>query len=83
MDNIYEQKYQAELTDLQDQLINLQNNLISMYNIRDDVWRYHPNNENFVNPIVEYDNVVGEIEELQKTISKIELKVMHLKSANQ
>ena len=82
MDNIYEQKYQAELINLQDQLINLQNNLVSMYNIRDDVWRYHPNNDDFVNPITEYDNIVMEIEELQKTISKIELKVIHLKSAN-
>ena len=82
MSNTYEQGYQDELTDLQDQLINLQNNLISMHSIRDDVWRYHPSNDDFVNPIAEYDNIVSEIDELQKTISKTELKIIHLKSAN-
>jgi len=82
MENSYERKYKEELTDLQDQLINLQNNLISMCSIRDDIWRYHPNNDDFVNPIAEYDNIVNEIDELQKTISKTELKIIHLNSTN-
>jgi len=82
MSNTYEQEYQEEITDLQDQLINLQNNLIGMHSIKDDVWRYHPGNDDFVNPIAEYDNIVNEIDELQKVISKIELKIIHLRSAN-
>lgn len=82
MTNIYNQTYEMELSSLQDMLVDLQNQLISMHNIKDDVWRYHPANENFVNPIKEYDNLVSQIEKIEKQSSELELKIMHLKSAN-
>ena len=82
MSNIYEQEYQAELTNLQDNLIDIQNTLTSMYTIKDEIWRYHPKNKNFINPIKEYDNMSSEIDKLEKKISKIELDILHLKSAN-
>lgn len=82
MSNIYEQGYRDELNDLQDSLIDIQNTLTSMYTIKDEIWRYHPNNKNFINPIKEYNNISSEIDELERKISKIELNILHLKSAN-
>jgi len=82
MTNIYDQEYQNELSNLQDSLIDIQNTLTGMYTIKDEIWRYHPDNENFINPIKEYDNMSSEIDKLEKKISKIELSILHLKSAN-
>ena len=82
MDNIYNQISEMELHDLEDKLINLQNLIIEYYNIKDDLWRYHPGNENFVNPIKEYDEVKNKIDKLEKDMSEIDLKIIHLKSTN-
>ena len=82
MDNIYNQISEMELHDLEDKLINLQNLIIEYYNIKDDLWRYHPGNKNFVNPIKEFDEVKNKIDKLEKDMSEIELKIMHLKSTN-
>ena len=82
MTNIYNQTYEMELTDLQDMLVDIQNTLISNYTIKDEIWRYHPGNENFVNPIKEYDEIISQIEKFEKQSSEIELKILHLKSSN-
>lgn len=82
MTNIYEQTYEMELNDLQDMLVDIQNTLISNYTIKDEIWRYHPANEKFVNPIKEYDEISSQIENLEKKISEIELKILHLNSSN-
>ena len=58
MTNIYDQTYEMEINELQDMLVDLQNQLIGMYSIKEDIWRYHPANENFINPIKEYDDLV-------------------------
>ena len=71
-----------ELQEMEDKLINLQNLTIEYYNIKDDIWRYHPSNENFTNPIKEYEEISGRILEIEKDISEMELKILHLKSAN-
>lgn len=82
MTNIYEQTYEMELSDLQDMLVDIQNTLISNYTIKDEIWRYHPANKDFVNPIKEYDEITSQIENLEKKISEIELKILHLNSSN-
>ena len=82
MDNIYNQISEMELNDLEDKLINLQNLIIEYYNIKDDLWRYHPGNENFVNPIKEFDEIKNKIDELERDMSEIELRTLHLKSTN-
>lgn len=82
MTNIYDQTYEMEINELQDMLVDLQNQLIGMYSIKEDIWRYHPANENFINPIKEYDDLVSQIEKIEKQSSELELKIMHLKSAN-
>jgi len=82
MTNIYDQTYEMELIDLQDMLVDIQNTLISNYNIKEEIWRYHPGNENFVNPIKEYDEISSQIDSLEKQISEIQLKILHLNSSN-
>ncbi len=82
MDNIYDKTYKTELIDLQDLITDSQNVLLSLYNIKDEIWRYHPSNDDFVNPIKEYDEVSFQINELEKKISKLELDIIHLNSAN-
>tara|TARA_R100000734_G_C3288407_1_gene80662 strand:+ start:45 stop:293 length:249 start_codon:yes stop_codon:yes gene_type:complete len=82
MDNIYNETNEMELHELEDKLINLQNLIIQYYGIKDDLWRYHPANENFVNPITEHEEVEKRIKDMEKDISEIELKIIHLKSAN-
>lgn len=82
MDNIYDKTYKTELIDLQDLITDSQNILLSLYNIKDEIWRYHPSNDDFVNPIKEYDEVSFQINELEKKISKLELDIIHLKSSN-
>ena len=82
MDNIYNQISEMELNELEDKLINLQNLVIQYYNIKEDLWRYHPANEDFINPITEHDEVKNKIEDVERNISEIELKIFHLKSTN-
>ena len=82
MDNIYNQISEMELNELEDKLINLQNLVIQYYNIKEDLWRYHPANEDFINPITEHDEVKNRIEDVERNISEIELKIFHLKSTN-
>jgi len=71
-----------ELTDLRDKLVNLQNILISMYTVKEEMWKYHPSNEDFINPIKEYDNLLIQIHKLEKQVSEVELKISHLSSLN-
>tara|TARA_R110000822_G_scaffold123786_1_gene258296 strand:- start:10 stop:276 length:267 start_codon:yes stop_codon:yes gene_type:complete len=82
MTNIYNQTYEVELSEFQDGLVDLQNLLIDLYQIKDEIWRHHPSNEDFVNPIKEFDSISSQIESLEKRISELELKILHLKSAN-
>lgn len=82
MDNIYDQIYKTELINLQDLITDSQNILLSLYNIKEEVWRYHPANDDFVNPIKEYDEISSQISELEKKISKLELNIIHLNSTN-
>lgn len=82
MDNIYNQICKMELTDLQDKLVNLQNILISMYTVKEEIWKYHPSNEDFINPIKGYDDLLIQIDKLEKQISEVELKISHLSSLN-
>lgn len=82
MTNIYDKTCEVELNELQDKLVNFQNTLIGMHSIKEEIWRYHPANENFTNPIKEYDDISSQIDKIERQISEIELKILHLKSAN-
>ena len=80
--NMYQQIVDMELQELEQKLIDTQNELISGSLILDEIWKYHPANSNFVNPIKVYDELKKSIEKLELKISDLELKIKHLKSTN-
>tara|TARA_R110000751_G_scaffold261187_1_gene360548 strand:- start:2171 stop:2419 length:249 start_codon:yes stop_codon:yes gene_type:complete len=81
MIDIYDQTGEMELNELEDKLANYQNVLLNSCNIMDEMWKYHPANEKFINPIREYDNIKSSIEKIEREISNVELKILHLKSS--
>ena len=82
MENTYEETFQIELDSLEDKLTCAQNNMIDLFNIKEELWRYHPENKQFINPIKEYNNILSKISHLEEHINTIELDISHLKSAH-
>ena len=82
MSNIYQQILDMELHDLENKMINLQNILVSNYNIMDELWKYHPANPDFINVIKAYDEVKKEIGNIETQFTDLELKIKHIKSTN-
>jgi len=82
MSNIYQQIVDMELQDLENELVNIQNQLIGDYEVLDEMWRYHPANPDFINPIKAYDDLKKSIGVLENKLSDLESKVNHLKSTN-
>jgi uncharacterized coiled-coil DUF342 family protein len=82
MSNIYQQILDMELHDLENKMINLQNILVSNYNIMDELWKYHPANPDFINVIKAYDEVKKEIGNIETQFIDLELKIKHIKSTN-
>jgi hypothetical protein len=82
MSNIYQQILDIELHDLENKMINLQNILVSNYNIMDELWKYHPANPDFINVIKAYDEVKKEIGNIETQFIDLELKIKHIKSTN-
>ena len=71
-----------DLEKLEDKIINLQNNIIQEHNILDELWRYHPSNKNFINPIKEYDKLKKSIEEKEIELDEIQNKINRLNNLN-
>lgn len=46
--------------------------------LMDQIWTYHPQNPNFINPISCYEKLKGELEELDRRINSLELKINSL-----
>jgi hypothetical protein len=82
MNNIYQQIVDMELRDLEDKICDLQNVLVSNYNVMDELWKYHPANPDFVNVIKAYDEVKKEIVDMEIQLVDLELKIKHIKSIN-
>lgn len=82
MENTYDKTFQFELNNLEDSISCAQNEIIDLYNIKEEIWRYHPNNEQFINPIKEFDSIISKISHLEKHIITIESDISHLKSAH-
>jgi len=80
--NMYQQIVDMELQELEQKLTDTQNELIGNSLMLDEVWKYHPANSEFVNPIKVYDDLKKSIESLELKISDLELKINHLKSIN-
>jgi hypothetical protein len=80
--NIYDQIVDMELHDLENQMILLQNQLIGDYDVLDEMWKYHPANPDFINPIKVYDEFKKSINVIENKLEDLELKINHLKSTN-
>ena len=65
------------LNNLENKEINLQNTIMHEYNILDELWRYHPSNENFINPIKEYEILKKRIGELEMELDKIQTQIQY------
>jgi len=79
---MYKQIVDMELQDLEDKITLLQNQLINDCIVLDEIWKYHPNNPDFVNPIKVYDELKKSISYLNSKIDDLDLKIKTLKSTN-
>jgi uncharacterized coiled-coil DUF342 family protein len=79
---MYKQIVAMELHQLEQNISNIQNELIGYHIMLDEVWRYHPANPDFLNPIKAYDELKKSISSLDEKLSDLELKIKHLKSTN-
>lgn len=82
MTNMYQQINEMDLQELEFELFQKQEQLLASCDYLDEVWQYHPGNEDFVNPIKEYDDLKVVIKKLEAQIESIENKIKHLKSIN-
>lgn len=80
--NIYQQIVDMELQDLENEIILLQNQLIGDCDVLDEMWKYHPGNPDFINPIKAYDELKKSIAYLESKINDLDLKIKTLKSTN-
>jgi predicted nucleic acid-binding Zn-ribbon protein len=71
-----------KLQNLEDKVIDLSNVLISNYNILDELWAYHPSNENFINPIKEYDKMKLQIEALETELEETKAQIERFNALN-
>jgi predicted nucleic acid-binding Zn-ribbon protein len=71
-----------KLQNLEDKVIDLTNVLISNYNILDEFWAYHPANENFINPIKEYDKMKLQIEALETELEETKAQIERFNALN-
>ena len=67
----------VDLENLENKAIDLQNTIIHEYNVLEELWRYHPSNENFINPIKEYVKLKEHIEELELKLDEIKNQIKY------
>ena len=60
------------LEDKKDSKVELINELAFLLEIREKVWRYHPNNPKPKSAIEEYDQVQIEISQIEKLLEEID-----------
>lgn len=65
------------MVDLENKAINLQNTIIHEYNVLEELWRYHPSNENFINPIKEYEILKERIGNLEIELDLIQNQIQN------
>lgn len=64
--------------DIQQELINLENQLVAISNIREEIWAYHPSNPDFINPITMYEDLSKQIDEIERKINYCEREISEL-----
>lgn len=62
----------------QDLLNSLKVELDKTTKLKDQVWKYHPQNPEFSNPITLFDNLKSKIKDLECKIKEVEFKINSL-----
>ena len=57
---------------IEHELIDLQNQLYALAEVKQEVWAYHPSNPDFINPISLYESLKKDIEKISDALSKLE-----------
>lgn len=68
----------GEKEKLEHELVDLQNQLFALLNIKDEVWTYHPLNPDFVNPIKLYEELKSSIVDIERKIKEVEWRLNSL-----
>lgn len=61
-----------------DRLVELKNEYIFLSNIKEEVWKYHPSNEKFINPIKEFEDLTDKLDGLEFKINLLEREINSL-----
>lgn len=64
--------------DLESRLNSLRASYISINDIADEIWSYHPSNPDFINPIRIYEELVLKLKGLEEKISRLEMQINSL-----
>tara|TARA_Y100000385_G_scaffold288649_1_gene355812 strand:+ start:2739 stop:2951 length:213 start_codon:yes stop_codon:yes gene_type:complete len=64
--------------DLESRLNSLRASYVSINDIADEIWSYHPSNPDFINPIRVYEELVLKLKGLEEKISKLEMQINSL-----
>lgn len=64
--------------DLENRINSLKESYISINNIADEVWSYHPSNPDFINPIRVYEELALKLRSLEEKISSLEFQINSL-----
>ena len=70
--------FMGEKEKLKHELIDLQNQLFVLINIKDEVQAYHPLNPDFVNPIKLYEGLKNDVINIEHKIKELEWKINSL-----
>ena len=79
---MYNQTTNMGVEELNQKLCDLQNEIIEHTLIMDELWKYHPANPNFINPISLYKNLKIEVSNMDAEIENIESMIDALKLTN-
>ena len=63
---------------LEQEIKGLQDKYFGTSILMDQIWTYHPQNPNFVNPISLYEKLKDDLEVLDRRINELELKINSL-----
>lgn len=68
----------GEKQNMEDKLVDLQNQLYALAEIKQEVWSYHPSNPDFINPISLYESLNIEINEIECKINDLMFRLNSL-----
>jgi hypothetical protein len=71
-----EDKLYNELEELKTKCIN---QILYLTQLKDRIWKYHPENPNFINPITQYNSIRESIKLINKEIEGIDNRINHIK----